>query len=134
MGMSASFACRMVLTASITGLVLFVAGCNSSTPAVPSEEQVRDVLSSVLDTWKAGGRAEDLRGRSPEIVAGDWQWSQGHRLVDYRLTEPATLAGGNMRVPATLNVQFARGGNPKKMDVTYVVILEPVITVIREFE
>jgi hypothetical protein len=118
----------------MAGLVLFVAGCNSTAPAAPSEEQVRDVLSTVLDTWKAGGRAEDLRQRTPEIVAGDWQWSQGHRLVDYQLTGPATFAGGNMRVPVTLHVHFARGGNPKKMDVTYVVILDPVITVIRVFE
>lgn len=108
------------------------AGCGGA--AVPLDENAaRQALAQSLDVWAAGGRAADLRSRSPEIVVVDQDWSDGCRLIDYELVGVGLFDGKNLRAPVALTLQRPAGAT-SKVSASFIVGLDPVITVVRVME
>src|SRR5262245_332990 len=66
--------------------LLFAGGCGSSAlPSAANPLLARESLQAMLDSWQRGERAEELKNRSPAIVAIDDDWRSGLRLTNYEV-------------------------------------------------
>lgn len=126
--MSTRIVC-LCLMAAATGFVL---GCsNKSAPVVP--EKAREALKSALDAWQAGTKMEDLARGSPEIIAQDFDWMQGKKLVSYKIEGDGLPQDANLRVDVELELA-GDGEKSAKKRVSYIVGTAPKLTVFRSFD
>jgi hypothetical protein len=110
-----------------------VSGCSGGPRAAPVyPARAREALHTALESWKKGDRIEALKSGSPSIVAQDFDWMAGHRLVAYEVTGEGKDDDANLRIPVRLTVRTAQGKEVKK-SVSYVVGTSPAVTVFREF-
>jgi hypothetical protein len=120
------------VTLAIAGPML--SGCTEeqgrAAPVDPS--LARDALKTALESWKKGEAIDALKSGSPPIVAQDFDWMAGHRLVRYEVTGDGKDDDANLRIPVDLTLRTAQGREVKK-SVSYVVGTSPAITVFREF-
>ena len=115
----------------LAALLLCPAGCGGG--GVPATEAAaRGALTTALDAWKAGRKAEDMRQESPEVVVGDADWKLGRRLVGYQIGT-GLFDGKNLRVPVTLTLAQPPRGN-RQLVVNYIVGTQPVVTIFRDGE
>jgi hypothetical protein len=125
-----SFATRRGLVAA--ALILALVGCRAQSTAPPVDpERARQALRTTLDGWKAGGTPESLRSGPAAIVAQDFDWMAGSRLVDYRIEGDGQDDDANLRIPVTLTLRDAAGKEVTKR-VVYVVGTSPSVTVFRD--
>ncbi|MGE0608993.1 MAG: hypothetical protein AB7O62_17995 [Pirellulales bacterium] len=80
-------------------------------------------LTTVLDAWKAGDKAETLKSRQPAIVAGDWGDA---KLLDYKVLGERD-GGANLIFQVELVVD--RNGRQATREAAYIVGTSPTITV-----
>lgn len=126
--MSTRMYCLYLLAATIG----FLAGCsNASQPVVP--EKAREALRTALDAWKAGEKIESLSVGTPEIVAQDFDWMQGKKLVSYKIEGDGLPQDANLRVDVELELA-ENAGSPSKKRVSYIVGTAPKLTVFRSFD
>lgn len=116
-------------------IVFALFGCGESPPAndpvVP--DAARAALRRALDSWKAGTKIEALASESPKLVAQDFDWMAGARLLDYAPEGEGTPEDANLRIRVKLSLRDAKGKAVAKT-VTYVVGTAPVLTVMRALE
>lgn len=110
-------------------VLLLAAGCSSdpkSLPMATSAEKSRPVLETVLNGWKAGKTAEDLKAMAPPHYFIDGDFAKGNKLTDYKIDGDGRPYGTGFRYDVTLT--FAG----KSSKVAYRVVTEPNTNVSRE--
>jgi len=124
-----------LLTAFLAALLAACAGCSPGprTAAPVEPEKARAALRTALDAWKAGRPIESLAGESPPIVAQDFDWMAGGRLVEYQVLGDGTAEDANLRVRVELTVRNPHGRTSTKT-VAYIVGTDPKLTVFRAME
>ena len=55
--------------------------------------------ATALESWKKGDTIDALKSGSPPIVAQDFDWMAGHRLVGYEVTGDGKDDDANLRIP-----------------------------------
>lgn len=112
-----------------------IAGCTGGArhadPVDP--ERAREALRTTLEAWKKGESVAALKSGSPPIVAQDFDWMAGYRLVTFEVDGAGKDDDANLRIPVTLTLRSAQGKEIRKA-VTYVVGTSPSITVFRDFQ
>ena len=78
-------------------------------PAPVDPSRARDALKTALESWKKGDAIDALKSGSPPIVAQDFDWMAGHRLVGYEVTGDGKDDDANLRIPVDLTLRTAQG-------------------------
>ncbi len=122
---------RLLAAAALLAAIGCGRGPGRAAPVEP--EKARAALAAALDAWKAGRPIDSLRQESPPIVAQDFDWMAGAKLVSYELVGDGKPEDANLRIQVRLTVQGAQGKAAPKT-VTYVVGTDPALTVFRALE
>ena len=111
-----------------------LSGCSESATTASAVDAPRalEVLKTALDAWKKGQAIDGLKSGSPPIVAQDFDWMGGAKLVGYEVDGEGSKNDVNLRVPVKLTLKPPQGPEIKK-SVSYVVGTSPALTVFREF-
>lgn len=109
-------------------LVLCI-GCSSNGPV--NGDVARKSLETALTTWKSGEPSASLEQQSPRIIAGDFDWQAGRKLVDFKIQEQDGREGNNLRKSVELTLQSG-SGKPVRVTAEYLITTHPVITVVRQ--
>ena len=114
----------------IAALICFaIAGCQPSASNLSvNEPQAREACERFPTAWKEGKQLKDLK---PNIIGGDFEWSNGLKLVGFELLPKVHNDGANLHIPVRLTVQNAKG-RESKSEVMYTVSTSPSVTVFRE--
>jgi hypothetical protein len=84
-----------------------------------------------LDAWKQGARPAALKAGSPSIIAGDYAWEAGAKLLSYEIAPTETNDGTNLHATVKLVLDGPQSGDAQG-DVVYIVGTSPVITIFRQ--
>lgn len=105
-----------------------LAGCARDARSLTLDEnKARDSVIEFLETWKNGGKVEELK---PRITGFDAAWDSGRKLVAYELLPDAKNDGANLHV--TIAAVFeGKDGKEAKSEIQYIVGTQPVITIFR---
>ena len=122
---------RVRLCGLLPAAWLFLSGCGGAKPPVPADPALATkAVQTLLDTWKGGGKPEDLAQKSPRILGYDCDWARGATLVGYDI-----LPNPHSVVDTTnVHVQLERLVDKKKIKsrVMFVVTNGDPILVARE--
>jgi hypothetical protein len=127
------YASLWVVAASLGVLsVLLLSGCSGSSRANPVDPSLaRESLKVALDHWKKGEDPKSLQSSATPMVAKDFDWDSGAKLLDYQiLDERAEDANLRVQVKITLGPQGKSKTVEKKA--SYVVGTSPSVTVFRD--
>jgi len=105
---------------------LALAGCGG-TPLPPETDPAkgREILTKVLDTWKAGGTPANLK----PIVAFDADWDAGAKLTGYKLDPENQRAGVDLLVAVKMQLTRA-DGKTQERTINYIVAVGSANTVV----
>ena len=95
----------MRFTWPVLAACLALVGCGG--PSFPPETDAargRELLKTVLDAWKNGGRPDDLKQAAPPVVASDPDWKAGCKLTGYEIAPEDRRAGLDLLVAVTLQL------------------------------
>jgi hypothetical protein len=95
--------------------------------------RAREALKTALECWMRGEAIDSLKSGSPSIVAQDFDWMAGQKLVSYEIAGDGKNDDANLRIPVKLTLRTPQGKESKKA-VTYLVGTSPSITVFRDFQ
>ena len=110
---------------------LACAGC--STSKIPPETDAargREVLKTVLDTWKRGGTIDELKKGTPAAQVRDPDWAAGHKLTDYEIAPEDGRLGVDLLLTVKLTLTRADGRVQEKK-VSYIVAIGAATVVAR---
>jgi len=110
--------------------ILMLVGCQN-TPRPSNNATAVQSLEKMLETWKSGGKAEDLKNTSPSIIAVDDDWEKNVALSNYRIQPNPFDDGVNLHFTVDLMLKNKQGKDVKKQQV-YIVGTNPVITIFRK--
>ena len=119
---------------------LCLSGCSGYRQAGPVDApRAREALKAALDQWKNGADAGSLGSSSTPMVARDFEWDQGAKLLDYQVIDDRE-EGANLRVQVRLSLSEAGKGKGKdkgkgkvvEKRAWYVVGTSPSLTVFRD--
>lgn len=116
---------RIILPA----VVLIASGCSGepkSLPMATTAEKSRPALETVLNGWKAGKTADELKSMTPPHYFIDGDFTKGGKLSEYKIDGEGKPYGTGYRYDVTLTV----GG--KNKSVAYRVVTEPNTSISRE--
>jgi hypothetical protein len=109
-------------------------GCSGNGRAAAVDPaRARDALKTALESWKRGETIDSLKSGSPSIVAQDFDWMAGLKLVGYEITGDGKDDDANLRIPVKLTLRSPQGKVATKA-VSYVVGTSPSLTVFRDFQ
>jgi len=119
---------------AIVAAALVFPGCSGEgqRAAAVNPPRAREALIKALESWKKGDKIDTLGSASPPIVAQDFDWMAGSKLVGYEVTGDGKDDDANLRIPVKLTLQTAQEKEVKKT-VSYVVGTSPKLTVFRDF-
>lgn len=124
MSSSVAYVCTCIAS------LLLLCGCQAkSQPSDPSLAQ--QSIEKMLETWKGGGAATDLKVATPSIIAVDDDWERNLALSDYRVETNPFNDGVNLHFTVRLTLKNKQGKEVKKEQV-YIVGTYPVITIFRK--
>jgi hypothetical protein len=92
------------------------------------EARAREACKTVLEAWQAGKQPADLK---PDIIASDYVWLSGQKLVSFEVLPEEFNDGTNLHINVALTLQDA-DGKEKKSNALYIVGTSPVVTVFRD--
>jgi hypothetical protein len=112
--------------------ILMLSGCSGPSRANPVDPSLaRESLKVALDHWKKGEDSKSLQSSATPMVAADYEWDSGAKLVDYEiLNEREEDANLRVQVKITLSQQGKTKSVEKKA--SYVVGTSPSVTVFRD--
>lgn len=111
--------------------VVSLAGCGKQLPENVDPEQARQALQTGLDAWKAGKSNVELGSLQPPIVMNEADWTNGGRLVDYKMNETGTLDGRQVRWVVQIKLQD-KTGKVSERKATYIIDTIPRIVIVRD--
>jgi len=118
---------RLVILSLIA--VFAAVGCGQTARDLALDEsQAREACTTTLEAWKAAKTPDDLK---PDIIASDYAWAAGQKLLSYEFLPGENSDGTNLNIPVKLTLQDAKGAKSTS-NATYTVGTSPVVTVIRE--
>lgn len=94
--------------------VLPFAGCGSTLPETSEVAKAGPVVTTALDAWKRGEKADSLLNAAPPVRVIDHEWQTGWALVDYKLEGAAVPYGPNIQQPVALELKNPNGKEIKK--------------------
>jgi hypothetical protein len=123
-----------VVAASL-GMLAFpmLSGCSSRSGASPVNAALaRDSLKVALDHWKNGEDPKSLESSSTPMIAKDFEWDSGAKLLDYKILDDGKEEDANLRVP--VKITLSQPGKSKAVEKTasYVIGTSPSVTVFRD--
>jgi len=122
-----------VIVASLFVLaVALLEGCSGPSRANPVDSSLaRESLKTALDHWKKGEDPKSLASSSTPIVARDFDWDSGAKLLDYQILGE-NAEDTNLRVQA--KITLSQDGKKKSVEkkASYVVGTSPSVTVFRD--
>jgi hypothetical protein len=122
-----ALACLGVLSA------LMLSGCSGTSQAGPVNASLaRESLKVALDHWKKGEAADSLTSSATPMIAQDFEWSSGAKLLDYRMVDDGKEESANLRVQVKLTLAADGKKKPIEKTATYVVGTSPSVTVFRD--
>lgn len=105
------------------------AGCQRTARDLSLDvDQARQACATTLDAWKDGKQPADLK---PGIIASDYVWKSGGKLVSYEFLPDEFNDGTNLHIQVSLTVADESGAESESTAV-YVVGTSPVVTVFRD--
>jgi hypothetical protein len=110
-----------------------LAGCDGSSAAPVDSSRAQEALKTSLESWKKGEPIEAMKRANPSIVAQDFDWMGGAKLVDYSVSAEGKKVAANLYVPVSLTLKLSTGKEVRK-NVTYVVGTSPYLTVFRDLK
>lgn len=112
---------------------LLLAGCGADVPrsAPVDAETARDLLNTVMESWKNGETPEELQEQEPAIVVQDMDWAGGMTLVGYEVQGDGEEVDANLIAKVKLKLKDKGGSESEKL-ATYVVGTSPKLTVFRD--
>jgi hypothetical protein len=124
------------LAAGLVALAaLPMAGCSGYSQARPVDApRAREALKIALDHWKNGEDPKSLESSSTPMVAQDFEWAQGAKLIDYQIVDDGKEEDVNLRVQVKLTLANPGKdkGKPIEKKASYVVGTSPSVTVFRD--
>lgn len=121
---------RMTYICTCSIFFLTLVGCQN-TPRPSNSSTALQSLEKMMETWKSGGKAEDLKKASPSIIAVDDDWERSVALSSYRIQPSPFDDGVNLHFTVELMLKGKQGKDVKKEQV-YIVGTNPVITIFRK--
>ena len=122
-------ACLVLLTA------LPLAGCLGSSQARPvNATRAREALKTALDHWKKGEDPKTLESSEIPMVAQDFEWAGGAKLIDYQIVNDGKEEDVNLRIQVKLTLKNVGKDKEKPVQkkASYVVGTSPSVTVFRD--
>ncbi len=123
-------ACLVLLTA------LPLAGClgSSQRRTVNAPRGPREALKIALDHWKKGEDPKTLESSEIPMVAQDFKWAGGAKLIDYQIVNDGKEEDVNLRIPVKLTLKNVGKDKEKPVEkkASYVVGTSPSVTIFRD--
>jgi hypothetical protein len=119
--MMKSIVSRYVRLSFVGFMIFMTSGCgasNTGSQADPNEAE--KTIKLVLDAWKNGEKLSDVSMREPGIVINDMDWTLGHKLVSYKPSSEARVAGNDMQYPVELELKSPKGRIVKKQAIYHI--------------
>ena len=123
------------LAAGVVALAaLPLSGCGLQPGASRRRARAREALKIALEHWKKGEDPKSLESSSTPMVAQDFEWAQGAKLIDYQVVDDGKEEDANLRVQVklTLSNLGKDKGKPVEKKASYVVGTSPSVTVFRD--
>ena len=111
--------------------VIFLAGCGKQVAENVDPEQARQALRTGLDAWKAGKGNAELGSLQPPIVMNEADWTNGGRLLDYKMDAAGSLDGRQVRWVVQIKLQD-KAGKVSERKATYIIDTIPRIVIVRD--
>jgi hypothetical protein len=122
-----------VIATSVGVLALvLLSGCSGPSRANPVDPSLaRESLKIALDHWKKGEDSQTLQASATPMVAKDYEWDAGAKLLDYQILDERS-EDANLRVQ--VKITLSQQGKSKAIDkkASYVVGTSPSVTVFRD--
>jgi len=120
-------ACLGVLSAAL------FSGCSGSGRAQAVDPaRAREALKTALEHWKKGDGPGSLTTSETPMVARDFEWSEGAKLLDYQVLGDGKEEDANLRVQVQLKLGPRGKTKAVEKKVWYVVGTSPSVTVFRD--
>ena len=103
-----------------------IVGCGPKAAKL-DKQTATTALNTFLEAWKKGETPQDLKAKSPPIIAGDDDFVAARKLVDFKVIDAEKNDGSNLH--ALVELTLAEGTATRKRQVTYIVGTSPVITI-----
>ena len=128
------FGSILVVIAACLGMLTVFMNSGCSGPARASAvdaPRAREALKTALDHWKSGQDSQSLQSGATPMVAQDFDWSSGSKLLEYHILDER-LEDLNLRVQ--VKIKLAEPGKTKSIEkkASYVVGTSPRVTVFRD--
>lgn len=118
------------ISGAVVGLALAAAGCGGgSLPPTADADQARAALVVALDTWRDGGAADALTGRTPPVYFNDPKYRAGQKLVGYKLDADHAPHGQSVRISGQLTL-LQPDGTTKDRRAAYLIDTTPAVVIV----
>jgi hypothetical protein len=123
----------LVAAASVGILAVFLfSGCSGQGRASAVDAPLaREALKTALDHWKNGEEPKSLESSGTPMVAQDFEWAAGAKLLDYEIQSEKS-EGLNLRVQVKIKLGAQGKNKAAEKQASYVVGTSPSVTVFRD--
>ncbi|WP_171473110.1 hypothetical protein [Frigoriglobus tundricola] len=94
-------------------------------------DQAKRVLQTALDAWKGGLTSADLEAQQPSIIMNEADWTNGNRLLDYKMNDAGKLDGRQVRWVVQIKLQD-KNGKVTDRKATYIIDTVPRVVIVRD--
>jgi hypothetical protein len=124
----------LVVIATCLGMLAVFMSSGCSGPARASAvdaTRAREALKTTLDHWKSGDDLKSLQESGGSLVAQDFEWAAGAKLLDYEILDER-IEDVNLRVQVKIKLGPQGKGKAVEKKASYVVGTSPSVTVFRD--
>ncbi len=128
------FGSVLVVIATCLGMLAVFMNSGCSGPARASAvdaPRAREALKTALDHWKSGDDLKSLQDSGGPLVAQDFEWAAGAKLLDYEILNERNEEA-NLRFQVKIKLGPQGKGKAVEKKASYVVGTSPSVTVFRD--
>lgn len=111
--------------------VVLLTGCGKQLAENVDPDQAKQALQTALDAWKDGKSNAELGSLQPPIVMNEADWTNGGRLLDYKMDAAGTVDGRQVRWVVQIKLQD-KAGKVSERKATYIIDTVPRIVIVRD--
>jgi len=116
---------------ALIGGVIVLSGCGQTVAENVDPGQAERVLRTALDAWKDGKTNADLEAQQPSIIMNEADWTNGNRLLEYKMTDTGKLDGRQVRWVVQIKLQD-KNGKVTDRKATYIIDTIPRVVIVRD--